>query len=102
MRRLCLDAVTPRLGAQRGRGGATHLPRITSIFLGFMGWAIVLEGRRDEAAILLLFDDRKEAEVIAAEVRRRGHPVTVRPYPDPGATAIAQALRSSTTPGANT
>jgi hypothetical protein len=48
-----------------------------------MGWAIVLEGRTDVGAILLLFDDRQAAEEIAFEVRRRGHPVVVRPYPEP-------------------
>jgi len=43
--------------------------------------AIVLEGRFDASAILLLSDDRREMNSIANEVRRRGHPVVVRPYP---------------------
>jgi hypothetical protein len=30
-------------------------------------------------SILLILPDRAEAEAIAAEVRRRGHPVVVRP-----------------------
>jgi hypothetical protein len=54
---------------------------IGSTVIGFMGWAIVLDGRNDPGAILLLFDDRQVAEEIASEVRRRGHPVVVRPYP---------------------
>ena len=44
-------------------------------------WAIVLDGRFDPSGVLLLSDDRQELESIASEVRRRGHPVAVRPYP---------------------
>jgi hypothetical protein len=62
-----------------------------------MGWAIALEGRTDQAAILLLFDDRREAEDIAWEICRRGHPVVVRPYPDRG---LARPLSgAASTPG---
>jgi hypothetical protein len=56
--------------------------------LRFMSWGIALEGRTDPAAILLLFDDRREAEEIAFEVRRRGHPVVVRPCVDGGAARL--------------
>jgi hypothetical protein len=64
-----------------------------------MGWAIMLEGRTDAAAILLLFDDPQEAEDIAFEVRRRGHRVVVRPYPGRGPDATAgQRLAASSTP----
>jgi hypothetical protein len=48
-----------------------------------MTWAVALDGRSDEEGILLLLEDREEAESIAVEVRRRGHRVVVRPYPDP-------------------
>jgi hypothetical protein len=46
-----------------------------------MAWAIALEDREDAGGVLLLADDRREADSIATEVRRRGHPVIVRPYP---------------------
>jgi hypothetical protein len=46
-----------------------------------MGWALTLQGRADPAAIILLVDDRDEAEIIAQEVRRNGTPVVIRPYP---------------------
>jgi hypothetical protein len=49
-----------------------------------MEWAIALDGRSDAAGILLLLEDRQEAESIAIEVRRRGHRVVVRPYLDRG------------------
>lgn len=60
-----------------------------------MGWAIVLEGRTDPAGILLLFDDREEAESIAWELRRRGHPVVVLPYEERSPTQSQPADRSS-------
>jgi hypothetical protein len=59
-----------------------------------MGWAIVLEGRTDPSGTLLLSDDRRELENIAFEVRRRGHPVVVRPYPD---RSQANGLRGTST-----
>lgn len=43
-------------------------------------WAIALEGRSDADGVLLLSDDRWEANSIATEVRRRGQRVVVRPY----------------------
>jgi hypothetical protein len=46
-----------------------------------MGWALTLEGRVDPAAIILLVDDKDEAESIAQEVRRNGTRVVIRPYP---------------------
>jgi hypothetical protein len=64
-----------------------------------MGWAIMLEGRTDQAAILLLFDDREEAEDIAFEVRRRGHPVVVHPFAGRGPdTEAGQPLAALSTP----
>lgn len=46
-----------------------------------MGWALTLEGRVDPAAIVLLVDDKDEAESIAQEVRRNGTRIVIRPYP---------------------
>ena len=46
-----------------------------------MGWAVSMEGRLDQAAIVLLIDEREEAESIAKEIRSRGTKVVVRPYP---------------------
>jgi hypothetical protein len=40
-------------------------------------WAVTVEGRDDPTAVLLLTDDRVEAESIAAEMRVHGHPVVV-------------------------
>ncbi|HEX6393677.1 MAG TPA: hypothetical protein VFZ97_09560 [Acidimicrobiales bacterium] len=47
-----------------------------------MGWALTLEGRVDPAAIVLLVDDKEEAESIAQEVRRNGTRIVLRPYPN--------------------
>ncbi len=46
-----------------------------------MSWALTLEGRADPAGIILLLDDKEEAEIIAREVRRNGTPIVIRPYP---------------------
>ena len=46
-----------------------------------MGWALTLEGRVDPAGIVLLVDDKDEAESIAQEVRRNGTRIVIRPYP---------------------
>ena len=46
-----------------------------------MGWALTLEGRVDPAAIVLLVDDKEEAESIAQEVRQKGTRIVIRPYP---------------------
>ena len=43
-----------------------------------MDWAITLEGRADQGGIVLMLDDREDAEGIAAEMRRKGHRVVVR------------------------
>lgn len=45
-----------------------------------MGWALTVEGRSDTEAVLLLLEDRAEAESIASEIRTRGTPVVVIPY----------------------
>jgi hypothetical protein len=45
-----------------------------------MTWALTLEGRADPAGIILLVDDKDEAEIIAHEVRRNGTPIVIRPY----------------------
>jgi hypothetical protein len=50
-----------------------------------MGWAVTLEGRTDPGAVMLLFDDRTEAESLAGEIRARGTQVVVRFYPPRGA-----------------
>ena len=42
---------------------------------------MTLEGRVDPAAIVLLVDDKEEAESIAQEVRRNGTRIVIRPYP---------------------
>ncbi len=52
-----------------------------------MEWAIHIDGRTDPAAIVVLLDEREEAESMAAEICRRGPRVAVRPYPDPGTTS---------------
>ncbi len=46
-----------------------------------MGWAVAMEGRVDPGAIVLLIEEREEAESIAREIRSRGTKVVVRPYP---------------------
>lgn len=46
-----------------------------------MGWAVTMEGRMDPGGIVLLIDEREEAESIAREIRSRGPKVVVRPYP---------------------
>jgi hypothetical protein len=45
-----------------------------------MSWMMAPEGRSDQTGLLLLFEDRQEAESIAAEVR---HDVIVCPHPVP-------------------
>ena len=52
-----------------------------------MGWAVAMEGRVDPASIVLLLDEREEAESIAQEIRSRGTRVVVRPYPPRNAPA---------------
>ena len=46
-----------------------------------MGWAVTMEGRADPGAIVLLIEERDEAESIAREICSRGTKVVVRPYP---------------------
>ena len=46
-----------------------------------MGWAVAMEGRVDPGAIVLLIEEREEAESIAREICSRGTRVVVRPYP---------------------
>jgi hypothetical protein len=45
-----------------------------------MGWALRLEGRTGPAGILLLIDDKNEAESLAQEIRRLGTRIVVSPY----------------------
>ena len=47
-----------------------------------MGWAVTMDGRSDPGGIVLLIEEREEAESIAREIRTRGPRVVVRPYPD--------------------
>ncbi|HWE55424.1 MAG TPA: hypothetical protein VG435_07915 [Acidimicrobiales bacterium] len=42
-----------------------------------------MEDRSDPGGIVLLLEDRAEAESIAREICTRGTPVTVRLYPGP-------------------
>jgi hypothetical protein len=49
-----------------------------------MSWAVALEGRSDRGSIVLLFDERSEAESIAQEIRTRGTRVEVQVYPRAG------------------
>jgi hypothetical protein len=46
------------------------------------GWAIAIDGRTDPGGIVVVLDEREEAESIASEIRRRGPRVVVRPYPE--------------------
>ena len=52
-----------------------------------MSWALTLEGSLDPAAIVLLVDDKEEAESIAQEVRRNGTRIVIRQYPPTGLSA---------------
>lgn len=61
-----------------------------------MGWAVTMEGRSDPGGIVLLLEDRAEAESIAKEICTRGTPVTVRLYTGSNARSGANAR-----PGAN-
>ena len=45
-----------------------------------MTWALTLEGRSDRGGIVLLIDDRGEAERIATEVRLKGIAIVVKPH----------------------
>jgi hypothetical protein len=45
-----------------------------------MEWAVVLEGRPAPGGVLVVLAERNEAESIAVELRKKGHPVVVRPY----------------------
>ncbi len=62
-----------------------------------MGWAVTLEGRSDPQGIVLLIDDRSEAESLAREIRARGQRVVVVPYP---ALATVAGPRLSASPTA--
>jgi len=62
-----------------------------------MGWALTLEGRADPAAIVLLVDDKEEAESIAQEVRRNGTRIVIRPYPS-GEMSTRMGLSNGTPP----
>ena len=45
-----------------------------------MSWAVTMEGRVDPGAIVLLIEEREEAESIAHEICSRGTRVVVRPH----------------------
>jgi hypothetical protein len=47
-----------------------------------MGWAVAIEGRYGPEAVLMVVEDRFEAESLATEIRLRGQAVVVRPYPE--------------------
>ncbi len=44
-----------------------------------MGWALVMEGRTDPAAIVVVIKEREEAAIVAAEICRRGPRVVADP-----------------------
>lgn len=46
-----------------------------------MAWAIVVQGRTDPGRILLIIEDRREAETLAYEIRRKLNRIAVEPYP---------------------
>ena len=46
-----------------------------------MGWALAVEGKPDPSGIVLLIDDKDEAESIAKDIRRTGIRIVIRPYP---------------------
>jgi hypothetical protein len=49
-----------------------------------MNFAVMLRSRpATPDSILMLLDERREAEEIAIELRRKGHPVEVRPVGHP-------------------
>jgi hypothetical protein len=58
-----------------------------------MGWAVTMEGRADPGAIVLLIEERDEAESIAREICSRGTRVVVRPYPMVGMVPTARVQR---------
>jgi ERCC4-type nuclease len=55
-----------------------------------MGWAVTIDGRADPGAIVVLIDEREEAESIAGEIRSHGIQVVVRPFPD-GTASLPRA-----------
>jgi hypothetical protein len=58
-----------------------------------VGWAVTMEGRADPAAIVLLIEEREEAESIAQEICSRGTRVVVRPYPMMGRAPVSSTQR---------
>ncbi len=60
-----------------------------------MSWAVAVEGRADPGAVVLLLEERDEAESIAREIRERGTRVVVRPYPLLGGPARPGPVRRS-------
>jgi hypothetical protein len=65
------------MGTRLGRGTLTAL--LETRGLGPMSYAVVLSDRpQDAAGVLLMVEDKDEAEQIAIEVRRAGHRVEVR------------------------
>jgi hypothetical protein len=48
--------------------------------IGYMDWALMLEGQAGPGGILLMVDNQEEAESLADEVRRKGYPVVVRAH----------------------
>ena len=60
-----------------------------------MGWALAVEGKPDPSGIVLLIDDKEEAESIAKDIRRTGIRIVIRPYPG---RDVAAGLGSPTRP----
>lgn len=63
-----------------------------------MGWALTLVGRVDRAGILMLVEDRDEAESLAHEIRRNGTQIVVRPYPSAGSVPSFPAQTTGPAP----
>ena len=65
-----------------------------------MGWALRLEGRTGPAGILLLIDDKNEAESLAQEIRRLGTRIVVSPYRSPEIAQSGLQMQASEPSGA--
>lgn len=59
-----------------------------------MPWAVVVEGRSDPGRILLIIDDKREAETLAYEIGRKGGRIGTEPYPSPETSAEVNAWRA--------
>jgi hypothetical protein len=63
-----------------------------------MEWAVVLEGQTGPESILVLLDERQEAESIATELLKKGYRVVVRLCQSPGARWAENGGRAEAAP----